>query len=124
MRQILTADDLNRLTKRIAHEIVEGNQGLDDVVILGIPTRGRPFADRLARDLSGIVDRDVTAGSVDIVSANARPPKMKIVAASACQSVTIQNEAFRIGRSRARRAPPTACPTRIETAPAMPSGMT
>ncbi len=66
MRQILTADDLNRLTKRIAHEIVEGNQGLDDVVILGIPTRGRPFADRLARDLSGIVDRDVTAGSIDI----------------------------------------------------------
>ena len=66
MRQILTADDLTRLTKRIAHEIVEGNQGLEDVVILGIPTRGRPFADRIAAALSDIVGDEVHAGSIDI----------------------------------------------------------
>ena len=66
MRQILTEEDLSRITKRIAHEIVEGNQGLDHVVILGIPTRGRPFADRIAEALSAIVERDVEAGSIDI----------------------------------------------------------
>lgn len=66
MRQILTEEDLSRITKRIAHEIVEGNQGLDHVVILGIPTRGRPFADRIAEALSAIVERDIEAGSIDI----------------------------------------------------------
>ena len=66
MRQILTEEDLSRITKRIAHEIVEGNQGLDHVVILGIPTRGCPFADRIAEALSAIVERDVEAGSIDI----------------------------------------------------------
>lgn len=66
MRQLMTSDDLARATKRIAHEIVEGNHGLDNVVILGIPTRGRPFADRLAGALADIEGGDIVAGSVDI----------------------------------------------------------
>ena len=66
MRQVMTADDLARATRRIAHEIVEGNQGLDDVVILGIPTRGRPFAQRIAEALSDVEGVTVAAGSVDI----------------------------------------------------------
>ena len=66
MRQVMSADDLARATRRIAHEIVEGNQGLDDVVILGIPTRGRPFAHRIAEALSEVEKTHVAAGSVDI----------------------------------------------------------
>ncbi|MGI9666034.1 MAG: bifunctional pyr operon transcriptional regulator/uracil phosphoribosyltransferase PyrR [Acidimicrobiia bacterium] len=62
----MTSDDLARATRRIAHEIVEGNHGLDGVVVLGIPTMGRPFADRLAAALSDIAGSEVSAGSVDI----------------------------------------------------------
>jgi len=66
MRQVMTQDDLVRVTRRIAHEILERNQGLDGVILLGIPTRGKPFADRLAAELSSIEDRPVRAGSLDI----------------------------------------------------------
>lgn len=66
MRQLMTPEDLDRATKRIAHEIAEGNRGIDDVVILGIPTRGQPFATRLAEALTEIEGREVKAGSVDI----------------------------------------------------------
>ena len=66
MRQVMTADDLVRATRRIAHEIIERNQGIDDVVILGVPTRGKPFADRLANELATIEDTQVRAGSLDI----------------------------------------------------------
>jgi pyrimidine operon attenuation protein/uracil phosphoribosyltransferase len=62
----MTAEDLGRATRRIAHEIVERNQGMDDVVVLGIPTRGKPFADRLAVELSEIEGRQIRAGSLDI----------------------------------------------------------
>ncbi len=66
MRQVMDGDDLTRVTRRIAHEIVERNQGLDAVVILGIPTRGKPFADRLAEELTSIEKRPIKAGSLDI----------------------------------------------------------
>ena len=66
MRQVMNADDLGRVIRRIAHEIVERNEGLDNVVILGIPTRGKPFADRLSAELSTIEGNPVRAGSLDI----------------------------------------------------------
>jgi pyrimidine operon attenuation protein / uracil phosphoribosyltransferase len=66
MTLVMSADDLDRATRRIAHEIVERNQGLGDVVVLGIPTRGKPFADRIASALSSIEGREVVAGSLDI----------------------------------------------------------
>ena len=66
MRQVMNADDLVRVNRRIAHEIVERNHGLERVVLLGIPTRGKPFADRLAAELSAIEERPVRAGSLDI----------------------------------------------------------
>ena len=66
MRQVMNGDDLVRVTRRIAHEIVERNQGIDEVVLLGIPTRGKPFADRLASELSAIEEQSVRAGSLDI----------------------------------------------------------
>ena len=63
---MMNANDLGRVIRRIAHEIVERNEGLENVVLLGIPTRGKPFADRLAGELSKIEDQPVRAGSLDI----------------------------------------------------------
>ena len=66
MRQVMDGDDLARVTRRIAHEIVERNHGLEATVLLGIPTRGKPFADRLAIALTETEGDPVVAGSLDI----------------------------------------------------------
>ncbi len=66
MRQVMDGDDLTRVARRIAHEIVERNHGLEGTVLLGIPTRGKPFADRLAGALAEIEGATVVAGSLDI----------------------------------------------------------
>ena len=51
---VMTAADIARALTRIAHEIVERNKGTHDLVLLGIPTRGVPLADRLAERLAAI----------------------------------------------------------------------
>ena len=66
MRRVMSEEGLGRLTMRIAHEIVERNHGTGDVVLVGIPTRGRPFADQIAVALNEIEEGDVVAGSLDI----------------------------------------------------------
>ena len=65
---VLGADDVARALTRIAHEVVERNKGVDDVVLLGIPTRGLPLARRLAQRLSqveGVAAEDLV-GSLDV----------------------------------------------------------
>jgi pyrimidine operon attenuation protein/uracil phosphoribosyltransferase len=47
-RTVLSSDDIGRAITRIAHEILESNHGTDDLVILGIPTRGVLLAERIA----------------------------------------------------------------------------
>ena len=54
MRTVLQQADLERALTRIAHEILEANRGADDLVLLGIPTRGVVLAERLARAVSRI----------------------------------------------------------------------
>lgn len=66
MRRVMSADELGRSARRIAHEIAERNEGEPGAVLVGIPTRGRPFADRIAVALGEIEDRHVVAGSIDI----------------------------------------------------------
>jgi len=51
-RVVLDADDIARALTRITHEILERNKGADDLVLLGIPTRGVGLARRLAARLS------------------------------------------------------------------------
>jgi pyrimidine operon attenuation protein/uracil phosphoribosyltransferase len=61
----LAADDIARALRRIAHEIVERNRGVDDLMILGIRTRGVPLARRLAAAL-GAIEGEVPIGELDI----------------------------------------------------------
>lgn len=65
-RPVLEAPDIARVLTRIAHEIVERAKGADDVVLLGIPTRGVFLARRLADKLEGITGRKIPVGSLDI----------------------------------------------------------
>ena len=67
-RTVLSASDIDRAVTRIAHEILESNHGVADLVILGIPTRGtflaRRIVDVIARTES--VDPDAVLGQLDI----------------------------------------------------------
>ncbi len=65
-KAVLEADEIRRALTRIAHEILERTNGADDVVLLGIPTRGVPLARRLAERLAQVEGRPVPAGSLDI----------------------------------------------------------
>ncbi|MET8555090.1 bifunctional pyr operon transcriptional regulator/uracil phosphoribosyltransferase PyrR [Streptomyces sp. NPDC004959] len=65
-RPVLEGPDIARVLTRIAHEIVERAKGADDVVLLGIPTRGVHLAERLAAKLATITGRPVPTGSLDI----------------------------------------------------------
>lgn len=62
---VLNADDIERAIARIAYEIIERAKGTDDLVLLGIPTRGVTLAERLAQKIATIVDRPVAVGSLD-----------------------------------------------------------
>lgn len=63
---VLSADDVERAVTRIAYEIIERTKGGEDVVILGIPTRGAVLGERLARQLGGITGSKISNGDLDI----------------------------------------------------------
>lgn len=63
---VLSADDVTRVLTRLAHEILEANHGADDLMLLGIQTRGVPLAARLAALIDDIEGVAVPHGSVDV----------------------------------------------------------
>jgi pyrimidine operon attenuation protein/uracil phosphoribosyltransferase len=67
-RTVLQQAEIARALTRISHEILESNRGTDDLVILGIPTRGVPLAERIAASIGRIEDVPAAglAGSVDV----------------------------------------------------------
>ncbi|MTI67611.1 MAG: bifunctional pyr operon transcriptional regulator/uracil phosphoribosyltransferase PyrR [Firmicutes bacterium] len=69
MRQkakILDEKAIKRATTRIAHEILENNKGTEDLILLGIKTRGVPFAERLAEKIYQIENKEVPILTLDI----------------------------------------------------------
>ncbi|MEZ0089869.1 bifunctional pyr operon transcriptional regulator/uracil phosphoribosyltransferase PyrR [Streptacidiphilus sp. EB129] len=65
-RRVLDQSDIARSLTRIAHEIVERAKGAEDVVLLGIPTRGVLLARRLHAALAQITGQDIPFGTLDI----------------------------------------------------------
>ena len=51
---------------RLAHEIYENNRELDDLVLIGIQTRGKPLSKRIQEELYNISDLKVSLGALDI----------------------------------------------------------
>lgn len=64
--ELLSQNDINRALTRIAHEILEKNKGGKDLVLVGIKTRGIPFAKRLQEKIKQIEALDVPIGELDI----------------------------------------------------------
>ena len=78
-RKILSSQEIGRALQRIAHEILERNNGAHGLVLVGMHTRGVPLASRLARSISEFEGENVPMGALDIglyrddVSGGARP---------------------------------------------------
>ncbi len=57
---------LNRALVRMSHEIVEKNRGINDVVLVGIRTRGVPMAKRIGENIKRIEGVQLNIGAIDI----------------------------------------------------------
>ncbi len=64
--QVMDSDDIRRALTRIAHEVVEKNHGAQNIVLVGILTRGAPLAERLSKLLFQIENIPVPVGKLDI----------------------------------------------------------
>ncbi len=65
-KTILDAEQLRRLFRRIAGEILERDAGTGDLLLVGIRTRGVPFAERLAAEIEAMEGAEVPVGVLDI----------------------------------------------------------
>jgi pyrimidine operon attenuation protein/uracil phosphoribosyltransferase len=63
---IMTSSDIRRTLARIAHEIIERNRSVENLVMVGIHTRGVPIADRLATNIEKFEGQKVRVGLLDI----------------------------------------------------------
>ncbi len=65
-RVFMDSAAVRRAIERIAHEIIEHNQGVEQVVVIGIRTRGAPLAERIAEAITRIEGQAVPVGYLDI----------------------------------------------------------
>ena len=65
-RIVADPDDISRAMRRLAHQVVENVKDVTNLVVLGIPTRGVPLAQRLARNIGEIEGVTVSVGSIDV----------------------------------------------------------
>ena len=63
---LMDADAIRRALTRISHEIVEKNKGIDDLMLVGIRTRGVPIAERIADEIEKIEGKRPLVGVLDI----------------------------------------------------------
>jgi pyrimidine operon attenuation protein/uracil phosphoribosyltransferase len=64
--QLMSASEIERTLIRLAHEILEKNNGVDDLALVGIRRRGVPLAERLAKIIRRIEKKPVLLGTLDI----------------------------------------------------------
>lgn len=63
---VLDDQTIDRTLTRMAHEIVEKNKGVDNIILVGVKTRGVPLAKRLQQKIKQIEQIDVPIGELDI----------------------------------------------------------
>jgi pyrimidine operon attenuation protein/uracil phosphoribosyltransferase len=64
---LMTEEDIRRTLARIAHEIIERSKSLDNIVLIGMYTRGVPLARRLALNIQNYSQTAVPVGALDIL---------------------------------------------------------
>jgi pyrimidine operon attenuation protein/uracil phosphoribosyltransferase len=63
---IMTEEAIKRTLARIAHEIIERNEAVEDLLLVGVYTRGVPLARRLAANIEGFAGTRIAVGTLDI----------------------------------------------------------
>ena len=66
MSVILNSGEISRALRRISHEILEKNHGPENLLLLGIPTRGAYLGRRIASAISEIEKTELESGTLDI----------------------------------------------------------
>lgn len=64
--RIMSASEVERTLIRLAHEIVEKNNGVENLTLVGIKRRGVPLAERLAKLIGQIEKQPIALGTLDI----------------------------------------------------------
>jgi len=64
--QLMDEKAISRAITRVSHEIIEKNKGIEDIVLVGIKTRGVPIANRISKKIEQIEGTKVDIGEVDI----------------------------------------------------------
>jgi pyrimidine operon attenuation protein/uracil phosphoribosyltransferase len=64
--QVMESEEIDRALRRVAHEILERNKGAEDVLLVGIHTRGVPLAERLGQAIDEYENLEVPVGTLDI----------------------------------------------------------
>jgi len=64
--QLMSASEVERTLIRLAHEMLEKNNGVEDLALVGIKRRGVPLAERLAKIIQRIEKKPVLVGTLDI----------------------------------------------------------
>jgi len=65
-KKLLGADDIRRAVARLAHEVVERNEGVESLVLVGLRTRGIPLARRVQQRILEFEGAEVPLGELDI----------------------------------------------------------
>ena len=65
-RTVIDEAQLQRTLRRIAHEVVEKHDRIDELALVGIYTRGAVLADRLRAQIGLLTGEDIRAGALDI----------------------------------------------------------
>jgi pyrimidine operon attenuation protein/uracil phosphoribosyltransferase len=63
---IMTQEDMRRTLARIAHEIIEQNEAIEHLILVGMHTRGVPLAKRLAANIEHFAGVKIPVGTLDI----------------------------------------------------------
>jgi pyrimidine operon attenuation protein/uracil phosphoribosyltransferase len=64
--RLMSGSEIERTLVRLAHQIVEKNNGVENLVLVGIKRRGVPLATRLAALIEQIEKKPVAVGTLDI----------------------------------------------------------
>ncbi|MGL4796655.1 MAG: bifunctional pyr operon transcriptional regulator/uracil phosphoribosyltransferase PyrR [Paraclostridium sp.] len=64
--QLMDEKAMARAITRVSHEIIEKNKGIEEVVLVGIKTRGVPIANRIAKKIESIEGQLINTGQIDI----------------------------------------------------------
>ncbi|MBL7119638.1 MAG: bifunctional pyr operon transcriptional regulator/uracil phosphoribosyltransferase PyrR [Dehalococcoidia bacterium] len=107
-KTLMSATEIRRALTRIAHEVVERNHGCENLVVVGVYTRGVTLAKRIAAAIKGIEGVEVPVGALDIglyrddLPYLGLPPKLRpsdIPADIAGKRVVLVDDVLYTGRS-------------------------